>query len=142
MAHPLRAFGDIHHRPDDAALVGCPKRSPRRHDLREALAAAFRRKTRDEWCRLLEGSDSCFAPVLTLTEARAHPHIRARSGFVEVDGVHHTAPAPRFSRTPLRVRGPAPAAAVSVKEILDLWDCTEPPVFLPAPFEGDCHQDA
>jgi alpha-methylacyl-CoA racemase len=102
-------------------LWGAQHDRTRWHDLREALAIAFRRKTRDEWCRLLEGSDACFAPVLTLSEAAAHPHIRARSGFVDVAGVPHTAPAPRFSRTPSVIRGPAPAAAVSVKEILQDW---------------------
>ena len=102
-------------------LWGAQNDRTRWHDLREALAATFRRKTRDEWCRLLEGSDACFAPVLTLSEAAAHPHIRARSGFVDVAGVPHTAPAPRFSRTTSAIRGPAPAAAVSVKEILQDW---------------------
>ena len=69
-------------------------------ELREAIAAAIRCRTRQECCELLEGTDVCFAPVLTLSEAASHPHIRAREGFVELDGVQHVAPAPRFSRTP------------------------------------------
>jgi alpha-methylacyl-CoA racemase len=69
-------------------------------EAKAKLAQRFKRKTRDEWCRLLEGSDACFAPVLTLEEAPAHPHNAARGSFVEVDGIVQPAPAPRFSRTP------------------------------------------
>lgn len=77
-------------------------------DARERFAAVFRSKTRDEWCALMEGSDVCFAPVLSLAEAPEHPHNRARATFVEVDGVVQPAPAPRFSRTaPAIRRGPA-----------------------------------
>ncbi len=65
-----------------------------------ALAAVFRRRTRDDWCALLEGSDACFAPVLDWDEAPAHPHNAARGTYVAVDGVVQPAPAPRFSRTP------------------------------------------
>jgi crotonobetainyl-CoA:carnitine CoA-transferase CaiB-like acyl-CoA transferase len=65
----------------------------------ERLAAIFRTKTRAEWCALLEGSDVCFAPVLSLPQAVAHPHNAARGTFVEVAGVMQSAPAPRFSRT-------------------------------------------
>jgi len=70
-------------------------------ELREAIAAAFRSKTRDEWCRIMEGSDVCFAPVLSLEEAPQHPHNAARQSFIAVDGVLQNAPAPRFSRTVL-----------------------------------------
>jgi alpha-methylacyl-CoA racemase len=69
-------------------------------EAKAKLARRFKSKTRDEWCRLLEGSDACFAPVLTLEEAPAHPHNAARRSFVEVDGIVQPAPAPRFSRTP------------------------------------------
>lgn len=65
-----------------------------------ALEAIFRRKSRDEWCAILEGSDACFAPVLTFEESRAHPQMLARDAYVERDGIRHVAPAPRFSRTP------------------------------------------
>jgi alpha-methylacyl-CoA racemase len=67
--------------------------------LKEKFAALFKSRTRDEWCALLEGTDACFAPVLDMAEAPAHPHNRARGTFVEVDGVTQPAPAPRFSRT-------------------------------------------
>ncbi|MBD2840647.1 CaiB/BaiF CoA transferase family protein [Erythrobacter rubeus] len=70
----------------------------------EKLAAMFKTKTQAEWTELLEGSDACFAPVLEVDEARDHPHMKARNAFVEHDGMWHTAPAPRFSRTPGSVR--------------------------------------
>ncbi|WP_370183134.1 CaiB/BaiF CoA transferase family protein [Alteriqipengyuania sp.] len=67
--------------------------------LKEKLAAIFRSKTRDEWDALLEHSDVCYAPVLTMSEAREHPHNVARAAFVEVDGDPQPAPAPRYSGT-------------------------------------------
>lgn len=71
------------------------------------LAAIFRKRTRREWCELLEGSDACFAPVLDPLEAPSHPHNRARGTYGEIDGVVQGMPAPRFSRTPPDVpRGP------------------------------------
>jgi alpha-methylacyl-CoA racemase len=69
-------------------------------EVRERFAAMFRSKTRDEWCDILEGTDACFAPVLTLDEVAQHTHNVARGAFVEVEGVLQPAPAPRFSRTP------------------------------------------
>jgi len=83
-----------------------PKEMPAKMDkarwpeAKAKLARRFKSKTRDEWCRRLEGSDACFAPVLTLEEAPAHRHNLARGSFVEVDGIVQPAPAPRFSRTP------------------------------------------
>jgi alpha-methylacyl-CoA racemase len=76
-------------------------------DYAEKLAALFLTKTQAEWCDLLEGSDACFAPVLGIEEARDHPHMQARGAYVEHDGIWHTAPAPRFSRTPGSVRSSA-----------------------------------
>jgi len=64
------------------------------------LAGVIKAKTRDEWCALMEGTDVCFAPVLTMGEAPNHPHNVARQTFVEINGVPQPAPAPRFSRTP------------------------------------------
>ena len=64
--------------------------------LRGELAAAFRSQPRAHWCALLEGCDACFAPVLSLAEAPAHPHNAARNSFAEIDGVVQPAPAPRF----------------------------------------------
>jgi alpha-methylacyl-CoA racemase len=68
--------------------------------LKTRFEALFRTRTREEWCRILEGTDVCFAPVLSMPEAAAHPHARARGAFVEAGGMQQPAPAPRFSRTP------------------------------------------
>jgi alpha-methylacyl-CoA racemase len=76
--------------------------------LRTAFADAIGTKTRDEWCRIFDGSDACFAPVLTFTEARAHPHNTARGTFTRVGAVDQPAPAPRFSRTPGMIRRAPP----------------------------------
>ena len=87
---------------------------PKQHDragwprLRERYAAAFKSKTRDEWCAVFEGSDACFAPVLTWSEAYQHPHNVARKSFIEVGGVKQPAPAPKFSRTPGEVKRKPP----------------------------------
>ncbi len=69
-------------------------------DRGQELAAIFRTKTRDEWCAILEGSDACFAPVLTYEESLTHPHMLARETYIDAGGVTQAAPAPRFSRTP------------------------------------------
>jgi len=71
---------------------------------KQQLAEIFKRKTRDEWCDLLEGTDVCFAPVLSLIEAPEHPHNQARGTYIKVDGMVQPAPAPRFDRTPSAVR--------------------------------------
>ena len=67
--------------------------------LSEKLTALFKTKTRDEWCEIMEGTDICFAPVLSLSEAPNHPHNAVRETFVEVGGAVQPAPAPRFSVT-------------------------------------------
>lgn len=77
--------------------------------LKEKLAKIFATKTRAEWCAIMEGSDVCFAPVLELGEAPAHPHNVARDAFVTLEGVVQPAPAPRFEATPGAVQGPPPA---------------------------------
>ena len=88
---------------------------------REHLAAIFRQRTLAEWCDLLEGTDTCFAPVLTVDEAVAHPHNVARGTFTEVDGVVQPAAAPRFGRTPA-VAGGAPATpGQHTAEVLREW---------------------
>jgi len=90
-------------------------------ELRDALADAFKRKTRDEWCRELEGTDVCFAPVLSLAEAPRHAHNQARGAFVDIDGVPQPAPAPRFSRTPGAVSRGAPHRGEGGAEALADW---------------------
>ncbi len=72
-------------------------------EMKEKLEAVFKQKTQAEWCELMEGTDVCFAPVISFTEAPAHPANVARQTYIEVDGVTQPAPAPRFSRTPSRV---------------------------------------
>lgn len=67
------------------------------------MAAIFKSKTRDEWCQIMEGTDVCFAPVLSIGEAYEHHHNKARNAFIELDGKLQPAPAPRFSRTAPRV---------------------------------------
>jgi alpha-methylacyl-CoA racemase len=89
--------------------------------MRKRLEDLFRRKTRDEWCAILEGTDVCFAPVLTLGEAPSHPHNKARGAFVELDGVVQPAPAPRFSATPLELRSGPPAVGADTGEALADW---------------------
>lgn len=86
--------------------------------LRRELAAIFRTRTRDEWCRLLEGSDACFAPVLSMTEAPGHPHNAARRTFVTDEGVTQPAPAPRFDRTPAQLPTRAPRVGEHTSELL------------------------
>ncbi len=71
------------------------------------LAEVFKTRTRDEWCEIMEGTDICFAPVLSIREAPEHPHNKERQTFVEVDGLVQPAPAPRFSRTVPEIRHPA-----------------------------------
>lgn len=68
--------------------------------LKQRLEAIFRTRTRAQWCELLEESEACFAPVLSLAEAPEHPHNVARATFIDVDGVRQPAPAPRFLGTP------------------------------------------
>jgi len=87
-------------------------------DAKARLAAVVATKTRDEWCALLEGTDVCFAPVLDLAEAAKHPQARARQAFVDVAGVTQPAPAPRFSRTPGRIRGASPAPGADTDAVL------------------------
>jgi len=76
-------------------------------DYTQKMAALFKTKTQSEWTDILEGTDACFAPVLEMDEARDHPHMKARGAYVEHEGEWHTAPAPRFSRTPGAVRSSA-----------------------------------
>jgi alpha-methylacyl-CoA racemase len=89
--------------------------------MKQRVAAVFRTKTRAEWCELMEGTDVCFAPVLSLHEAREHPHNVARSTFVEADGMVQPAPAPRFSRTVSRIAGPPPHPGQHTDTVLADW---------------------
>ena len=89
--------------------------------MREILCDAFLTKTRNEWCEIMEGTDVCFAPVLTLAESRAHPHQIERNVFVESGGVVQVAPAPRFSETPGEIQWPPSNREWTAAEILADW---------------------
>ncbi len=89
--------------------------------LRSKLEALFRTRSRDDWCALLEGTDACFAPVLTMEEAPRHPHNVARGTFVEIDGVVQPNAAPRFSRTPPARPTPPQAIGAGTRSALAAW---------------------
>jgi alpha-methylacyl-CoA racemase len=89
--------------------------------MKERLTGIFKSKTRDEWCALMEGTDVCFAPVLSLGEAPQHPHNVQRGTFVELEGVVQPAPAPRFSATPVSVQRPPSHAGQHTDEVLAEW---------------------
>ena len=93
--------------------------------MSEKFAAIFKTKTRDEWCEIMEGTDICFAPVLTFNEAPDHPHNKARGTFVDVEGVPQPNPAPRFSRTPGSVKGAAPDYGADTRSGLVEWGFAE-----------------
>ena len=90
-------------------------------DMAEKMTELMKTKTRDEWCELLEGTDVCFAPVLSMAEAPQHPHNVARNTFVEVDGVTQPAPAPRFSRTPSKIQKGASDSGADTAAVLADW---------------------
>lgn len=89
------------------------------------LDAKFKEKTRDEWCEIMEGTDICFAPVLSFSEAPDHPHNQARGSFVEVDGIMQPGPAPRFSRTPGSIKFGPPEFGAQTEETLARWGLEE-----------------
>ncbi|MEU0057651.1 CaiB/BaiF CoA-transferase family protein [Streptomyces sp. NPDC006334] len=100
-------------------------------DLREAVAARFKSRTRDEWTALFADTDACVAPVLSLTEAPRHPHLAARGTFTDHGGITQPAPAPRFSLTPAAVRGGPARPGADTAEVARDWDVpllvTDPP---------------
>lgn len=102
-------------------LLGLPDTADDGKEMRKKLEDLFKTKTRDEWCALLEGTDACFAPVLTMAEAPHHPHNVARGSFIECDGVVQPAPAPRFSRTPAGRPAPPRALGVGSRSALADW---------------------
>ena len=86
--------------------------------LKAKLAAVFAARTRDEWCALMDASDVCFAPVLAMGEAPAHPHNAARETFIELGGAVQPAPAPRYSATPNDPPRAAPACGADGDALL------------------------
>ncbi|MFC9272642.1 CaiB/BaiF CoA transferase family protein [Streptomyces zhihengii] len=115
-------------------LLGIADEVPARKDfgrwdeLREAVAARFKSRSRAEWTAVFEGSDACVAPVLGLREAAAHPHLAARSTFVDHGGVTQPAPAPRFSATPGALTRPPALPGAHTADVARDWsvDLTAP----------------
>ncbi len=93
--------------------------------LKEQMAALFRSRSRDEWTEFFTGNDVCFAPVLTMNEARAHPHNVARETFLEIEGAPQPAPAPRFSRTPGAVERTPVSPGADTHGALTDWGFTQ-----------------
>ena len=89
--------------------------------LKARFAEVFKTKTRDEWCEIMEHTDVCFAPVLSMDEAPQHPHIAQRETFTEVAGLVQPAPVPRFSRTPGTIERPPPHAGQHTEDALEAW---------------------
>ena len=107
---------------DPAAI---PPQMEREHwpRMQTRLAELFKTKTSAEWCALLEGTDACFAPVLTTDEASSHPHNAARGSYIEIDGIVQPAPAPRFSRTvpDLPIPPQPPSRGAEAEAVLAAW---------------------
>jgi alpha-methylacyl-CoA racemase len=89
--------------------------------MKERLAEVFKAKTREEWCKIMEGTDVCFAPVLSMAEAPEHPHNKARGTFNQVAGVTQPAPSPRFSRTASRIVDPPGCPGQDTNAVLTEW---------------------
>jgi alpha-methylacyl-CoA racemase len=116
-------------------LEECPQEPG--EQLRERFAAIFATGTRDAWMEVFTGTDACVAPVLSMTEAPQHPHNAARQTFIDVEGVVHPAPAPRFSRTPSAVASPPVAPGSHTVEALTDWGVKDVETLLAA---GVIHQ--
>ena len=86
--------------------------------MKEKIAQKIETKTREEWVKLMEGTDVCFAPVLSIQEAYEHPHNQERETFVKIAGVMQPAPAPRFSRTPGAISSAPPPPGQQTDEVL------------------------
>ena len=97
----------------------------RHGELREAFAAKFRERTQAQWAEVFEGTDACCTPILPMTEAAEHPHLKARETYVTRDGLLQPAPAPRFSRTtPSLTSGPSVPGGQS-RAALEAWGVTD-----------------
>ena len=108
----------VEHSGVDAERFGQQMDATAWEDRKAELAQVFKTRTRDEWCEIMEGTDICFAPVLSIREAPEHPHNKERQTFVEVDGLMQPAPAPRFSRTVPEIGFPAPVPGADSAAVL------------------------
>ena len=105
---------------DPDSLIG--KDGPaERHGVKPKLAAIFRQRTRAEWCKVFEGSDACFAPVLSVAETAQHPHHVARGSLPVIDGIAQPAPAPRFVGTPSPMPRPPRRSGTDSETVLPRW---------------------
>lgn len=104
-----------------------PKQMDREHwpVLKEKFKEIFLTKSRDEWCALMENTDICFAPVLSMAEAANYSHNKERGAFVDVDGQMHPAPAPRFSKTPSSIKNPPCSPGQHTEETLKEWGISD-----------------
>jgi alpha-methylacyl-CoA racemase len=109
-------------------LLGIKDTAPDRFDLektdelRAVIAKRFKEKTREEWSAVFDGTDACVAPVLRMSEAADHPHVKGREVFVEHEGILQPQPAPRFSRTQATLSlPPAPSPGAHTREALAAW---------------------
>jgi alpha-methylacyl-CoA racemase len=89
--------------------------------IKAAFARRFKERTQAEWTEVFDGTDACVAPVLPLTEAAEHPHLRARGTYVDRDGVLQPAPAPRFSRTEATLTTGPSVPGGQTREALTAW---------------------
>ncbi len=97
---------------------GDQNNAPEWPEMKQKLAAVMKQKTQAQWCEIMEGTDVCFAPVLSFMDAPAHPANVARDTYIEVDGVTQPAPAPRFSRTPSKVQHGGPSSGQDTDAVL------------------------
>ena len=102
----------------DEDSFGAQMDTSRWPELKQKLTEIFLTKTRDQWCEIFEGSDACFAPILSMTEAPKHPHNVARKSFIEVEGQIQPGPAPKFSRTTPEVLKGAPRPGGDTESVL------------------------
>ncbi|HCX88595.1 MAG TPA: carnitine dehydratase [Gammaproteobacteria bacterium] len=105
----------------DAASEGVSQAKEDWPQMRERLQQAFLREPQSHWCELMEGTDICFAPVLSMSDAPAHPHNEAREVFINAFGITQPGPAPRFSRTQGSIQRPPPAPGEHTAEVLKEW---------------------
>lgn len=90
-------------------------------DVRQKIQAVFETRSRDEWCQILEGTETCCTPILNMSEVTTHPHNVTRETFVSIDGITQPAPAPRFSRTASKIASPAGPARDDLQQVLREW---------------------